>query len=100
MAHKLIRKSKISSILDIESSYAVFDEFVFYYLEALKEKDNLKIELDVDLITLEEYILIVRFYIGENSKFMPPSEIKTAKDLQEWFDALNLLEKAKKNSIN
>ena len=91
MVYKIILKNK-SSLDNSVLSFDDYDDFIFE-LHLLKNinKDHIKIDIDVDLIELNEYIEIIKIFY-DLDKVEIDDAIETAKDLQDWINCFSLLE--------
>lgn len=94
MNYKIIlydKKTLDNSVLCFDS----YDDFIFeLHLFRNIDKENIKIEVNFEIIELEEYIEIIKIFYNID-KIEIDDEIKTAKDLQDWINCFSLLEEMK-----
>jgi hypothetical protein len=83
----LLGENKIyDSIVEFET----YDDFIFNLHMSRKTKDDIRIEIDPEKVTLDEYLGAVEVFFGISNIDIDP-EIKTARDMQKWLDCFCLL---------
>jgi hypothetical protein len=87
MAHK------IYSVNENELEEFEYDDsdILFEILNiAFANNTPLEIHIDHELITLKEYIKLIRLY---DNTFKVPEDVTTSKELNEWIDAVSAIGK-------
>jgi hypothetical protein len=62
---------------------------------AFANNTPLEIHIDHELITLSEYVRLIRLH---DNTFKVPKDVTTSKELNEWIDAVSALDKVEKIS--
>lgn len=95
MAHKIYAVSKND---ELEEFLYEDNEILFEVLNiAFANNTPLEIHIDHEIISLKEYVNIIRLY---DNTFRLPKDVTTSKELNEWIDAVSALNRVEKFSLS
>jgi hypothetical protein len=91
MAFKITFKDYENTINDVDIYFENYDDFIFELYELRKLREEITIKMDLDVISLEEYIDAIKILYNNLPININDKEIKTARDMQKWMDSWLLL---------
>lgn len=78
-------------IYESKLGFETYDDFIFNLHLSRKTKENIRIEINPDSVTLDEYLDAVKVFFDISEVDIDPA-IKTSQDMQKWLDCFCLLE--------